>query len=266
MDNNENQVLEIESTTEEVGLFDDIDVAEEESTPAETEAEAEPSVVKETKPQEPFLKIRYNKEDRGLSLEEATELAQKGMNYDNIYSKYNTLNSQLERLAKINGMDIQSYLKTLDDTQVQFEMDKEVRSLKKQYPNSDEALLNEIAQQRVNAKLSNNVKAVEEQRISEENAEQEVIKRQVEVFNKHYPNLEADKLDPKVYEYMQDGYTLLEAYSLFKETKLAENDKQAEKSAKVKAQNDANKMRSLGNISTSGAATADDFLSGFLNG
>ena len=70
-----------EDLNQDQGLFDDFtDVEDTEEVSEPTEAKAEETT--EVKADEPFLTIRYNKEDKGLTREDAITYAQKGMNYD----------------------------------------------------------------------------------------------------------------------------------------------------------------------------------------
>lgn len=46
---------------------------------------------------EPFLKVKYNKKETGLSHDEAKTYAQKGMNYDKILGRLNDANAKLKR-------------------------------------------------------------------------------------------------------------------------------------------------------------------------
>lgn len=58
-------------------------------------------------PVAPFLEIQYNHEKRGLSREEAANLAQKGIYYE---GTYNTL----ERVATLKGQSVEEFLKGLE--------------------------------------------------------------------------------------------------------------------------------------------------------
>lgn len=230
---------------------------EPEATPAEEDEEATQ--------EEPFLNIRYNKEDVALTREEAIELAQKGKNYDKVYENYSALNSQLERLAMLNGMDVNQYLDSLGETQLRFEISKELGELKKLYPNSDAKLLQDIAERnvrdRIQAQENNASKEAQE---SEERRMAE-IERQIEIFNGVYPNLEPDKLPQQVYDYMRNGNTLLESYTMYRMSAEAKEQTSNEAKAKVAKQNEENRKRSLGSISNSGAESGeDDFLKGFF--
>lgn len=268
MESNQNPEVIEESSFDDEGLFDDLVDEEFEDTPAEDTEATEESQEKETNketeaaPTEPFLKVKYNKEEKGLTREEATELAQKGMNYDNVFGKYNTLNSQLDRLAKLNGMDVNEYLEHLEEVQVQFQTNKELETLRKKYPDAEDELLQEIAESRVRSSKENETKEAEKQ---QQEIDSKEIEQQVAKFNKRYPNLKADELDPKVYDLMQEGYTLLEAYNVFKDEKEAEARAKQEAQQQVAKKNAENIKRSFGNISTTGGADYDDFMSGFLS-
>lgn len=259
-----------EVIAEEEGLFDELVDEEIADTPAAEETETNESATEGKQPEKveepaattPFLKVKYNKEEKELSQEEAIKYAQMGMNYDNVLGKYNTLNSSLERLAKANGMDVQTYLEQLESAQTEFATAKELEALKKQYPDADEGILKELAETRAKNKQDEQLKSAENQQ-QEINSKE--IENQVNKFNQRYPNLKADELNSKVYDYMQEGYTLLEAYEIYRSEAEAANKKLEEEKATVAKQNAANKARSFGNISSSGVDNMDDFMSGFLS-
>lgn len=243
----------------EEGLFDDYTEedtpVEEEVTEEETKEETETESPVEETPDAPFLEIKYNHETRGLTQEEARTLAQKGLNYDKFYGS-------IDQLARMNGMSVSDYINSLHDTQMKFEVNKEVRELQKRYPDGDRDLLNEIAQKRVSERLARQNEISNQQ---DENLRAE-MERQLTVFEKHFPNVDSAKLDRKVYDYMSDGYTLLEAYTLWKSEEDAKQRSVDDSKARIAKQNEDNRKRSLGNTGNVSSVEADDFLSGFLNG
>lgn len=94
-----NQNLETENLfdeeVEEESLFDE-EAEEEEATEEYEETESQPDEeseeeTAEEEDNEPFMTIRYNKSDKGLTKEEAVVLAQKGLNYDHVNGAYNDL-------------------------------------------------------------------------------------------------------------------------------------------------------------------------------
>lgn len=116
----ENQLDQTEPTTEEVETPDFTEDNDMEESNEEVENET-PTV-----PEAPtsFLNVKFNGEEKSLSQEEAIALAQKGMNYDTIHSKYEEMknnsskfdkaNHVLESFAKRSGLSVEQYLDSLE--------------------------------------------------------------------------------------------------------------------------------------------------------
>lgn len=247
-----------------------------EDTPVEEAAKEE--VVQEEKAEEPkeketapFLTIKYNKEARDLSQDEAIELAQKGMNYDSIYEKYNALKpyegqfSELNRLAKANGMSVEDYLNNLKEVQDAFELNREVEQLRKEYADADETLITEVAKSRISQRKDSNEAARIRQEDSKKDAIRSEVERQVNKFEQRYPDVDPSKLDKEVYDLMKEDYTLLEAYEIVQGEKRAAEDRIKEKQALSAKQNEENKKKSLGNLTNTGDIEKDAFMEAFLS-
>lgn len=247
------------------GLFDDF--KEEETTPSEAEDETsnseETKETEETVSDEPFLQIRYNKEDVGLSKEEAIELAQKGKNYDKLSDKFTQLNSELTKLASRNNMTVDEFMSKMGETVKKVEINKEIKSLKEQYPDTNEEVLKELAEQRVTSRFNENEKnaMVKEQETA--SAQDQEIRRQLSIFKQEYPNLEPDKLDKSVYDLVRNGYTLLEAYNKWVATEKEKNKPQEEAKIKASELNNQNEKKSYGDTTNIEETKEDDFLSGW---
>lgn len=256
--------LNVELETE--NLFDDYEPTSEESTeaePAETaetvEESSETPEVAETDPWE--LDIKFNGEERILGKDEARILAQKGMNYDRFYEP-------LERLARANNMSVGDYMKQLESTQSQYELEQEMENLRNdpKYENVSDEVLEEIAQSRVKDFNNQKDQYYAEQTQQQNDLEQQRVQREVDMFLEEYPEFkdkDPNTLDPKVYDFVRQGYTLLEAYNKFQRLNTAKS--QAESKAKVNELNEANKKKALGNTTNAGGSQEDAFLSGFLN-
>lgn len=276
-----NQVHEVESSEElfisaddNENLFDDYEVEETTETLDEpneevkdtqsVETEGVTEVSEETS-EEPYgLKIKFNGEEMNLNEEEARTLAQKGMNYDRFYEP-------IERLARMNGMSVGDYLNKLNDTQVQYEVAQEVERLRNdsKYDGVSDEVLEEIASNHVNESIGNRDKNYQEQQQGIADAEQARIQRDVDLFFEEYPeykNKGPDVLDPKVFDYVKKGYTLLEAYNKWAKEQADIKKPQEIAKEKVSKLNEENKKKSLGNTTNAGSTSSDDFLNGFLNG
>lgn len=252
---------DIETSNDDENLFEGLEDEFTEDDESFDDDETMPS--ESPKKEEPFLNIKFNKENIGLTKDEAIELAEKGKNYDRIKGKYDETNNLLQGLATRSGMSVDEFLKTLSDTQERLDVDREIDVLKAQYPTTDENVLRELATSRIRER--NGVVAQQNAKAEQEKVEQRQneIARQVANFQKQYPNLQADKLDPSVYEMMDnEGYTLLEAYTIFKATKPNNGVKQSQ--VKVNEQKERNKTKSYGSMTNSGKAEGDDdFFGGF---
>ena len=273
-----------QNLTEVEGLFDDYVVEEttteeviEETETVDEEVTEDNHIDEETDETteeiQPFLTVKFNKEDRNLTQEEAIQLAQKGLNYDRIYPNYEKMNknfgqyesvyNQLSELAEQNGRTVDEYINSLNEMQEQYAVSLELKSLKEQYPGTDENLLRELAKSKINEKKSFEKTQKRQSETEKMDAQKLEIKRQIDKFQKIYPDLDPGELDEEVYAYMDEGYTLLEAYNTVK----GKNDAlaQAEKQRQIEAakKNQSNKKKSLGNIGTNGSSAKDDFLSGF---
>ena len=260
-------------------LGESVDIPTEEVTedkPVEETAEEE--VVQEEKAEEPkeqetapFLTIKYNKEARDLSQDEAIELAQKGMNYDSIYEKYNALKpyegqvSELNRLAKANGMSVEDYLNNLKEVQEAFELNKEVETLRQQFQDADESLLTEVARSRISQRRESNEQSRIRQEDSKKDAIRSEVEKQVNKFEQRYPDVDPSKLDKEVYDLMKEDYTLLEAYEIVQGEKRAAEDRIKEKQALSAKQNEENKKKSLGNLTNTGDIEENAFMEAFLS-
>ena len=252
MDENE-MTVEVESTDE--NLFDDEPTSEVENKTTEVET-TEPVV------ENPFeLQVKFNGEERTLNEEDARMYAQKGMNYDRFYEP-------LERLARMNNMSVGDYINQLNDTQVQYEVEKEKDNLRNdpKYENLSDEVLDEIASARVKDFMGQRDQYYADQTKKEADEQQQMVQREVDHFLEEYPEFKdkgPETLDPKVFEFVKQGYTLLEAYNKFQRMNVAKS--QAESKAKASQLNETNRKKSLGDTTNAGGTTEDAFLSGFLN-
>lgn len=271
-----NQNLETEESLfddteiEEDSLFDD-DESDESSAEETEESEGKPAEeeTEESAEEEPFMVIRYNHKDRPLNRDQTKELAQKGMNYDEMQQamqeRYDALNRDILRLAQMNNMDVPQYLKSLEDMQVNFAVSRELQALKEQYPETDEAILKELANNRATDILSKNQVMYAQNRQIEADKQRNEIRRQLEMFERKYPGVDAQNLDQKVYDLMKEGYTLLEAYNEFREEQAQADRTSQDQQKKIEKLNRKNQKKKLGNLNNTDSIMEDDFMAGFLS-
>lgn len=267
----------VEETTEDSFLegFEDNDTPIEEDNLFEDETEVETDGEQVEEPQEEpketetetesvdnddFLTIRYNKEDKNLTKDEAIALSQKGMNYDKVKAEYDSLNGKIDQLARMNGMTNDEFMNKLFDMQTEFAMNKEMQTLKEQYPNAEQELLEEVARKKLDEEYEQIKQTEQQEQDAQANAQHEELKHQLEEFAEEFPNVDASKLDDEVYELMKQGKPLLTAY-LLHERKVQKAN--SEKSQKIANQNTKTKAKSYGNTTSVASDEDDAFMSGF---
>ena len=231
----------------------------------EHEAEESAKETPEDAEVKPTLRIKYNGEERDISMDEAVTLAQKGMNYDHALESLKKKNEKeteiLEYFAKQNNMSKDEYLSFLDKQRTSVLMQQQLEQLKREHPDASEALLKELAE--VKAKdRQREIEAEEARRKEKEKAEE--LKPWQE-FVEAYPEMKDINAIPKpVMESIQQGVRPVEAMLRHQ---LAEQQKETEelkKQLEIKEKNKKNKEKAIGSVESTGAETVDPFLEGLL--
>ena len=160
-------------------------------------------------------------------------------------------------------MTVDEFMSKIGETVKKVEINKEIKSLKELYPDTNEEVLKELAEQRVTSRFNENEKnaMVKEQEVA--SAQDQEIRRQLSIFKQEYPNLEPDKLDRSVYELVRNGYTLLEAYNKWVAIEKEKSKPQEEAKVKASELNNQNEKKSYGDTTSVGDPSEDDFLSGW---
>ncbi len=139
---------------------------------AEPEEEEEESFGEGEEEEHPLtLRIKYNGEEKDLTLQEATILAQKGMNYDKVLAERDKLRDsdelrELDYWASQSGMTRETYLQFLKQARGQQIFLDEMAEIRAQYPNLDDTVAKEFAQTRAQIKAAE-AKATETKREQE---------------------------------------------------------------------------------------------------
>jgi len=86
----------------------------------------------EAKPSLDKIKVKYNKEEKELSYDEAVEYAQKGMNYDHILSERDNLKksrAELEELAKEDGKTLDEFIASIKESKYNSKIENRMKEL-----------------------------------------------------------------------------------------------------------------------------------------
>lgn len=207
--------------------------------------------------QEPFLKVKYNKEEIGLTQEQVIELTQKGMNYDKVYQKYNeSLNNPtldyFNDLAQRNGMNLESLVAYYQQQEEQAELD---------YLQREKGLTEELAKEVMeNRKFRE--KLEQQQKIANQQQQRETEwKQQQDEFITMYPQVNPQNIPQSVWDDWKNGEKLTTAYMKYENETLRKENSILKQNGKNKAAAPIGK-----GISVNGSASVekqDAFLTGF---
>lgn len=203
--------------------------------------------------EQPKIKVKYNHEERELTLEEARILAQKGMDYDKKVERLKALESDprlsfVEELARENNMEVNQYLEAV-----------------KQH--KEQQRLNELIQQNIPEELAREIMENRKYREQFESqnkarAEEEKINNEFKEFLSVFPDVKTDSIPDSVWEAQQKGIPLKYAY-------MEHQFNQMQNQLKVYKQNEENAKRTpVGSVITHGTTepvAEDEFLKGFYS-
>jgi hypothetical protein len=201
-------------------------------------------------PQEQKIKIKYNHEDRELTLEEATQLAQKGMNYDKIQQQYNEMQNNpglqyLNDLAQRNDMSVEDLVSYWKQQEEQDQLQELIQS------NIPEEYAQEI--------LENRKFRQEQQQERQTKQQEEQQQAELMEFINTFPDVDPSKIPPEIWQKVNEGVPIKYAYM---EHQMSELKNQV----KVLKNNETNKKKApLGSVSATGGNDEgeDPFLMGF---
>jgi hypothetical protein len=239
-----------ESTTNEQG-FDDL-FAEPATTEAAPEAEA------------PFMTVKYNGEEQGLSQDEAITYAQKGMNYDKVYGQLEQLRNDpvrrvFEEQAQRAGLSLNEYADRLGQFQRESAINRLADAFMDENPDATEDIARKYAEAQYNSTLAQNEREQANSIAQEEANRQQWAMSQIEAFQRAYPDVDIRTLPQDVIDEINAGESLLSAYR-------AHENKEMKNTIATLRQNRTNESLSTGNLSdnSSSEAGGDPFLQGLL--
>jgi hypothetical protein len=238
---------------------DDLPQSEETTTDEPVEPVEETPTEQPTDEQtNPFLKVKYNKEELALDEERARELAQKGLNYDKVQERLQALESDprlsfIEELASQHNMSPQEYIEAVRQQQEQ----ERIHQLVEQ--GISEEVAHELLENRKFREQYENerkAKAEEERKNADYN---EFFDYYREANGRDFvPN--QDNIPQSVWDATEKGVPLKFAYMMHENSQLRNQ-------LTTLKQNDSNaKKAPVGSVTAHGGnqiEAEDDFLAGF---
>ena len=204
--------------------------------------------------------IKVNKEERKVTLEEMTTLAQKGADYDRV-KEQNTRHKQTiaDLQSKLEGVSSQQAVLDILDTIAQRSgstLEQLAESLYVNFRKSAGASEDVAREELKSAKLEkelNSYKAKQTQQQEQENDAEARAQRDIEEFGREYPDVTlTEELVDKLVPDIQNGMSLSAAYRKYEKAQDTARIADLERQLAAKAQNDKNKKRSPGSQRDSG--------------
>lgn len=267
---NENEMTVSNDDWDDITLTDE-DIQSDEPEAEET-TETEPADQQETvegteestsEEADQLFELKHLDETRNVNREEVIQLAQKGMDYDRVRTKYDEAKPQiewytknatsvkwLEEIAEAQGI---SFTELIDQTRAQIMANETNQSL---------AVCRGI--------VANERKAAELEAEKAKLGTPDVKKQEdVQAFIREYPEQakNPEALPQEVWEAVRKGETLVNAYRAYELKEIKAQLAAQKTEAARKAQEQKNRARSTGSQSTSGKSSADaEFDSIWYNG
>ena len=234
------------------------DDSEEDGAEEDTEADSNSSDTAQT------FKLKVNKEERTVTLEEMTTLAQKGADYDRVKEQnaqrqqtIESLQSQLNEATKHQGtLDILGMIAEKSGST----LDELAESLYVNFRKSSGASEDAAHEELKNVKLEKELNAFKNQKAKPQEKSEDGetrAKRDLEEFSKEYPGVELTKeMVGKLIPDINSGLTLVAAYRKYEIAQYAAKIAELERKLAATAQNAKNKKSSPGSQKDSGGRRA----------
>ena len=255
---------------------------EEPTTKAKTEPETEP----EGAIPKAGIKVRYNHEDRELTLEEAKELAEKGLALDKTREELQQLRGAAEELRQLkeskalqvldayaarNNMTREQYAEYLERHQEKAAIQEAEEEIRAKHPEADGEIIREMAEMRVREQLRQSREVQDKNRAEAESgqqAKQQEAVRDWSDFLKEYPEINrADKIPEKVKEDIQAGTKPLEAMRKYELAQAKTKIEELENQLQAQEKNQQNRQATIGSVAeNAGDTPVDAFFVGFQGG
>lgn len=217
------------------------------------EAKEEP----ESSDGEQMFTLKVNKEEKQVTLDEMTALAQKGADYDRVKENYTKsqqsvqdLQAKLDALnAHQSALDILTIVAEKSGASIDQLAESIYVNLRKSAGASEDAAREELK----SAKLERELNSYKAQKKQTEDDADSRAKRDMDAFQQEYPDVQLTRdLIQKLTADIQNGMSLSAAYRKFERAQETAKIAELERKLAAKAQNDKNKNQSPGSQKDSG--------------
>lgn len=203
-----------------------------------------------------MLEVKFNKETFKLNKEDAVKYAQLGMLSQKAIEQRDTYKGKLDRIANIakaSGMDLDTFITNVEAKANEIEIENEFNALRQdaKYQDVSDDVLAEIANLKVNDKRKSVAIEQKEKADIQKTAATTEISKQIDRFAIAHPDVDVnhlqDVLTDDMYELMDKGLSILEAYDTVKTREVEAKLKAQEAQLNASKKNAENKKRDMGN-------------------
>lgn len=204
--------------------------------------------------------LKVNKEERKVSLEEMTALAQKGADYDRVKEQNQKSQQTIQDLqAKLEGvtfqqgvLDILGIIAQKSGSTLEQLAESLYVNFRKSAGASEDVAKEELKSAKLEKEL-NTFKAQQTQKQEQETDAETRAQRDLEEFKRDYPDVSlTEELVDKLVPDISNGMSLSAAYRKYEKAQDAAHIAELERKLAAKEQNDKNKLRSPGSQRDSG--------------
>lgn len=161
-----------------------------------------------------FHTVKYNKEERQISYEEAPEYIQKGLNYDKVQGKLSEYETNLERIARLTGYS--SHAEMLEYLE---HAEREAEEQRYAELGIDKSKFNEMLEEHPDIQFAREIR--------QQKAMEEKLNNEGKELFEEFPNLKVEEIPQQVWELRESkGLSLLDAYLRVNHKSLAQQKEQ----------------------------------------
>ena len=248
------------------------DTAQEQPEEPTEETTEEPS--EETEPEgatpKAGIKVKFNHEERELTLEEARELAEKGLALDKTRAELETLKSArefkiLDAYAARNNMTREQYVQYLEQNEEKLAVRDAEAEVRKNDPDLSDDAAREMAQMRVRQQAQQRQIDAQTRQAQARQAQQQDNVRQWEEFLREYPDLNtADKIPEEVQNAIRKGERPLTAMYRYELDKVKAESEALRGKLQAQEKNQKNRETAVGSVT--GTDGTEDYIDAFFSG
>lgn len=251
------EASDTEAETEDSAEAEETDDSEEAGAEGEEEADSDTNA-------EQTFTIKVNKEQRQVTLEEMTTLAQKGADYDRVKEQNSQLHqtnsdmqAKLDEMSSKQGvLDILSIVAEKSGSSLEQLAESLYVNFRKSAGASEDVAREELKSARLEKEL-NTFKAQQTKQQEKETDAESRAQHELEDFQREHPDVSlTEELIDKLVPDIQNGMSLTAAYRKYEKAQDAAKIAELERKLAAKEQNDKNKRRSPGSQQDSGGRRA----------